>query len=66
MKEDEGEKNDNDAKEIFSTINRFSETESHIPRNMFIGMTITFLSGFGLLMIISTVFADARAVKTAL
>ncbi len=64
---DDGKKNDSSGEEeLFSTANRFSETESHILRNIFIGMAITFLLGLGLLMIISTVFADACAMKTAL
>ncbi|MDQ3798904.1 MAG: hypothetical protein M3384_05605 [Acidobacteriota bacterium] len=58
---DDGKKNDGDEEELFSTTNRFSETESHILRNILIGMAITFLLGLGLLMIISTVFADACA-----
>ena len=49
--------------EVFSSIKQLSKSESHIFRNVIIGILVAFLLGTGLIMIIATVFAEACATK---
>jgi tetrahydromethanopterin S-methyltransferase subunit G len=56
--------NEIDEKVDFSSMNQLLESESHIFRNVLIGLLTTLLFGLGLIMIIATIFADACATKS--
>ena len=51
--------------EIFSSMKQISESESHIFRNVLIGIIITFVLGIGIIMLLATVFAEACATTFA-